>query len=139
MTAQNKENLLRTSGVVVTTTLSVTVDGGIVMSSVIVIVDSGAAERVTLSVVVMIDTEVIVERDVYVVARAHVDEVTVIVVPGHEEGELVLLCEIVVEVLVGVVVVPAKQVQALLNFELDAEHSDRKLGKDEAAVTKFAV
>jgi len=109
------------------------------MSSGIIIVDSGAAERVTLSVVVMIDTEVIVERDVYVVARAHVDEVTVIVVPGHEEGELVLLGEVVVEVLVGVVVVPAKQVQALLNFELDAEHSDRKLGKDEAAVTKFAV
>jgi hypothetical protein len=78
------------------------------MSSVIVTVDSGAAERVTLSVTVvvelMIDTEVIIEMDVYVVARAQVDGVTVIVVPGHEEDELVLLDEVVVvEVLVEAV------------------------------------
>ena len=109
------------------------------MSSVIVIVDGWAAERVTLSVTVMveviIDTEVSVEIDVYVVASAQVDGVIVIVVPGHEEGELVLLADVLVEV----VVAPAKQVQALLNFELDAEHGDRKLGKDEAAVATLVV
>lgn len=98
---------------------------------------------VTLSVIVMvevtIDTEVSVETDVYVVASAQVDGVIVIVVPGHDEGELTLLGDVVVVILVEVVVVPAKQVHTLLNFELDAEHRDRKLGKAESAVARLVV
>lgn len=77
-------------------------------------------------------------------ASGQVDGVIVIVVPGHEEGELTLLRDVVVVVvvvvaLVEVVVAPVKQLQALLNFELDAEHGDRKLGKAEAAVARLVV
>jgi hypothetical protein len=111
------------------------------MSSVIVTIPERVALSVTVIVEVAIDKEVTIEMDVYVVARAQVDGVTVIVVPVHEEGELVLLAEAVamVEDLVEVVVTPAKQVQALVSFEPDAEHGDRKLGKEVLAVTRLAV
>jgi hypothetical protein len=87
--------------------------------------------------------------------------VTVIVVPGRheeadsvlldevvgelppvlvlEEGELVLLNELVAGASGEVILVPTKQVQALLIFELDAEHLDRKLGRAEVAVTRLVV
>jgi hypothetical protein len=56
-----------------------------------------------------------------------------------EEGELVLLNELVVGASGEDVVAPTKQVQALLIFELDAEHLDRKLGKANVAVTRLVV
>ena len=125
---------------------------------------------VTTIVEVVTDREVTVEtdvyEDVYMVAAAqidgHVDAATVIVIAGrHEDGELVLLEDVVGELPPEIVVevgelalldkvaveVPeedgeasgAKQLHALLIFELDAEHLDRKVGKAEGAVTRLVV
>ena len=54
---------------------------------------------------------------------------------GHDE-------EVLLEEVVGgfwVEVTPAKQVQALLILELDAEHAARNCGRDEVAVTALVV
>jgi hypothetical protein len=139
---------------VVVTILSVTVVGGIVTSkikvdetvtlSVIVTVTGGSVGRVILFVIVTVE--------VIGVAEAHVngqaDGVIVTVVGGgHEEAEALLLDEVDVEVVVEegelvleeVIATPAMQIQALLIFELTAEHGDKKLGKDEVAVTRVVV
>jgi hypothetical protein len=96
---------------VVTTTLSVTVVGGIVTS--MVKVDAAGAERVTLSVTVtvicgsadrmILFVTVIVEVSGVAEAQVNgqVDGVIVTVVAGgHEEAETPLLDEVVVEVVV---------------------------------------
>ena len=122
---------------------------------------------VTTIVEIVTDREVTVEtdvyEDVYMVAAAqvdgHVDAASVIVIAGgHEDWDSVLLEDVVVElppVIVGELVLldevdgeisgedldasGTKQLQALLIFELDAEHFDRKVGKAEVAVTRLVV
>ena len=122
---------------------------------------------VTTIVETVTDREVIVEmdvyEDVYMVAAAqvdgHADAAAVIVIAGgHEDWDSVLLEDVVVElppVIVGELVLldevdgeisgedldasGTKQLQALLIFELDAEHFDRKVGKAEVAVTRLVV
>lgn len=122
---------------------------------------------VTTIVEIVTDREVIVEmdvyEDVYMVAAAqvdgHADAAAVIVIAGgHEDWDSVLLEDVVVElppVIVGELVLldevdgeisgedldasGTKQLQALLIFELDAEHFDRKVGKAEVAVTRLVV
>lgn len=80
-------------------------------SSVAVTVDGAAGGMVisSVTIIVVVNKETIVEKDVYVVAGAQVDGVTAIVHEGgQEKGEVVLLNEVVVEVLVEVVVAPCQ-------------------------------
>jgi hypothetical protein len=137
---------------VVKNTLSVTVVGGIVISmvkvdtaadrvtlSVTVIVTGGSADRVILFVTVIVEVSGVVEAQV----NGQVEGVIVTVVAGgHEEAEVVVELVVVEGELVAleeVVATPAMQVQALLIFELNAEHGDKKLGKDEVLVTRLVV
>ena len=136
-------------------------------ASTCVLTDVKVTFCVTTIVETVTDREVTVEmdvyEDVYMVAAAHVDghadAAAVIVIAGrHEDAESVLLEEVVVElspVIVGELVLldevdgeisgedldasGTKQLQALLIFELDAEHFDRKVGKAEVAVTRLVV
>jgi hypothetical protein len=95
------------------------------------------------------------------VAAAQVDghDVAAVIVTGrHEDAELALLEDVVVGLpaeTVGELVLldefevkiseedldasGTKQLQALLIFEIDAEHFDRKVGKAEVAVTRLVV
>ena len=67
----------------------------------------------------------------YVEGGAQVDGASVIIVGGGHE--LVGASWVELEVM------PAKQIQALLMRELDAEHADRKGGREELAVTTLVV
>ena len=136
-------------------------------ASTCVLTDVKVTFCVTTIVETVTDREVTVEmdvyEDVYMVAAAqvdgHADAAAVIVIAGrHEDAESVLLEDVVVElppVIVGELVLldevdveisgedldasGTKQLQALLIFELDAEHFDRKVGKAEVAVTRLVV
>jgi hypothetical protein len=136
-------------------------------ASTCVLTDVKVTFCVTTIVETVNDREVTVETDVYddvyMVAAAqvdgHADAAAVIVIAGkHEDAESVLLEDVVVElppVIVGESVLldevdgeisgedldasGTKQLQALLIFELDAEHFDRKVGKAEVAVTRLVV